>query len=109
MNTRDNHTIEMLRLSAPGELIHHRETELDEAFTYLTRSLEAAGLNLNTQPVVPQSPEVNLYAQAQSDKVEAERLSRESAVNDMTVERLSRSVDAIYEGQGNPLYDQETI
>lgn len=103
----DNH--EALRLQSPESMTSHRRAIIANAVQNL-RPFAPVEASVMPSPV-PVSEEVAAYAASQEAVAEAERITRQAAQfkQETSVDRIMQSVDAIYEGQGNPLYDQETL
>ncbi|MBA3758572.1 hypothetical protein H0X10_02995 [Candidatus Saccharibacteria bacterium] len=104
---QDENNIEVLRLQSPEELGEHRVYEFTQALSLLENSLCAMGISyvdqVPTDPVVPQSEEVNKYQQTQAAAIvaEAEQITKE-AVTD----RVLNDVLNAYEGvEQNPLFN----
>lgn len=103
----DNH--EALRLQSPETMTSHRRAVIANAVQNL-RPFAPVEARVVSSPV-PTSEEIAAYQAGQEAIAEAERITRQAAQfkQETSVDRIMQSVDAIYEGQGNPLYDQETL
>lgn len=107
MNRQDN-TIEMLRTNAPGELVRHREYELDLAMPLLRQAVEASGVVLTHEFSAATHYEEKVVQQVKSVEQTAVHQAHQEGVTDMFLHRANEAVDAAFDGgEGNPLFDYD--
>lgn len=103
----DNH--EALRLQSPESMTSHRRAIISHAVKNL-RPFAPVEASIMPSPV-PVSEELAAHQAGRKAVADAERITVQAAQfkQETSVDRIMQNVDAIYEGQGNPLYDQEAL
>lgn len=106
MSTQNQqNNIEALRLQSPEFLTNHRQSIIADAVKNLSLLVPAEAPAVEKTITQTQNVDENLLIESQT------QMSPEAIQfkQDTSVDRIMQSVDAIYEGQGNPLYDQEAV